>query len=276
MKKKLFFLLVVTTLIISINKVSFASEPVKGEVVSYPLDKGKYAPKKYEKFLFENQFNNESIKVKETQGWFWGSESKDFPTKTIIVYYIGVIEAPYVHNAVGYLSEGSTFEYGTTSTNEINYSKELSLSTQSIYKGSLSAEGRIHEIKALASFEHDTQLQIAGKIDVSKTSKVETYYKVTIPVKESGYYFDDLRATYNLYLVEEFSITNTRKEVSRRQSGLAVDVFYEVEQSCVCTNVSYLCEFVSDCGRCLVKYKQNSHGIFSYDGPISNERIMYI
>ncbi len=276
MKKKLFILLGISAVIFSTNKVSFASEPVKGEVVSFPLDKEKYAPKKYEKFLFKNQFNNESIKVKETQGWFWGSQTEEYPTKAVIVYEVGVIEAPYVHNAVGYLPQGSTFEYGTTSTSAINYSKEVSISTSGIYKASLSAEGRIHEIKALASFEYDTQLQIAGKIDVSKTSKVETYYKVTIPIKESGYYFDDLRATYNLYLVEEFSITNTRKEVSRKQSGLAVDVFYEVEQSCVCTNVAYLCQFKASCGRCLVKYKQKSDGTFSYDGPISNEGLMYI
>ncbi len=276
MKRKLFFLLGLSTFVFSSNKVSFASEPVKGEVVSFPLDKEKYAPKKYKSIPINEKYNNESIKVKETQGWFWGSQIEEYPTKAVIVYEVGAIEAPYVHNAIGYLPQGSTFEYGTTSTSEINYSKEVSLSTQSIYKGSLSAEGRIHEIKALASFGYDTQLQIAGKIDVSKKSKVETYYKVTIPVIESGYYFDDLRATYNLYLVEEFSITNTRKEVSRKQSGLAVDVFYKVEQSCVCTNVSYLCEFVSDCGRCLVKYKQNSNGTFSYDGPIPNKRIMYI
>lgn len=276
MKKKLFILLGISAVIFSSNKVSFASEPVKGEVVSLPLDKEKYAPRKYKSIPINEQYNNESIKVKETQGWFWGSETKEYPTKAVIVYEVGVIEAPYVHNAVGYLPLGSTFEYGTTSTSEINYSKEVSISTSGIYKASLSAEGRIHAIKALASFEHDTQLQIAGKIDVSKTSKCETYYKVTIPIKENGYYFDDLRATYNLYLVEEFSITNTRKEVSRKQSGLAVDVFYDVIQTCVCTNVSYLCQFKTSCGRCLVKYKQNSDGTFSYDGPISNEEIMYI
>ena len=276
MKRKLFYLLLPTTLMLTNNTVIFAKEPIVGEKVSFPLDKKSLAPKNYKSLVINDTYDNESIKIKETQGWFWGSESKEYPTKGILVYEIGVIDAPYVHTVVGYLPKGSTFEYSIKKIEEFNYSNELAVSTQNIYKASLSAEGNIYALKAIGEYEKAVQIKLGAKITTSYKRSIEERTSVTIPIEESGYYFDDFRATYNLYEVQEYQITNTRTEAYRKPSGLATDVFYNVTQTCICSNISYICEYVADCGRCLVKYNQMADGTFVYDGPKSCEGIMYI
>ncbi len=276
MKRKLIYLLGIVPVLLLNGKIIYAKEPTIGKTLPYPLTFKNYQPLKFEEATYTEIYGSESIKVKETQGWIWGSESKDYPTKGIAIYRIGTIEAPYVHNVIGYLPKGSTYEYSTKRTKVYNFSSEVSLSTEHIYKAALSAEGNIYAIKAIGEFDKEVQIKIGTNIITSYTSETEDGIKVTIPIEDSGYYFDDLRATYKLYQIQEYQIINTRKETDRKQSGWAVDVYYDVIQTCVCTNISYVCEYVSDCGRCIVKYKQNSGGTFSYDGPKSCEGIIYI
>lgn len=276
MKKRIFYSFAILPIILFKETVIYAKEPTIGKSVSFPLNKDLLAPEKYKTNVLNETYANESIKIKETQGWFWGSESKDYPTKAILIYNVGVIEAPYIHNAVGYLPKGTTYEVTTKKTDVIEYSKEVAISTQNIYKASLSAEGNIYAIKAIADYENDTQIKIESKVNTTYKSSSEESIKVTIPINESGYYFDDFRATYNLYQVQEYRITNTRKESYRKQSGWAVDVFYDITQTCECVNISYICEFISLCGRCIVKYNQTKDGTFVYDGPKSCKEIIYI
>ncbi len=180
MKRELFYLLLPTTFVLANNTVIFAKEPIVGEKVSLSLDKKAQAPNKYIRNVISETYENESIKIKETQGWFWGSESESFPTKGILVYEIGVIEAPYVHNAVGYLPKRSTFEYSVKKIEEYNYSNELAISTQNIYKACLSAEGNIYAIKAIGEYEKAVQIKLGAKIMTS--------YKRLLEKKYKGYY----------------------------------------------------------------------------------------
>ncbi len=180
MKRELFYLLLPTTFVLANNTVIFAKERIVGEKVSLPLDKKSLAPKNYKSLVLNDTYDNESIKIKETQSWFWGNESKEYPTKGILVYEIGVIEAPYVHNAVGYLPKGSTFEYSIKKIEEYNYSNELAISTQNIYKASLSAEGNIYAIKAIGEYEKAVQIKLG--------TKIMTSYKRLLEKKYKGYY----------------------------------------------------------------------------------------
>ncbi len=274
MKKRVILFGFIPLLFINITKV-YANEPSIGTQIKYKFNPEDYTPKGA-KYIDTKICSNESIKTKEVEGWMWGNESNDFPTKVISIYEIGVIEAPYFHEVVGYLPTGSTYEFGSRVLKEFDYSSQVSLSTKEIYKGSLSAEGKIHDIKALADFGKEVQLQISSSITATTKCEIESYYKVTIPVTEDGYYFHDIRATYKLFEIQEYSIKNTRKFKERKRSGLALDIYYSVDSLATCTNISYVCEFITSCGQALVKYNQTSDGKFEYSGPKSNNKIIYI
>lgn len=275
MKKKVIILFGFIPFLLLDKVKIYAKEASIGSSISYPFDPYAYTPQNGS-FKELKEYSCESITIKEVHGWIWGSESENFATKVISIYNLGVIEAPYVHNIVGYLPKGSIYEFERKVINDVEYSTEVSLSTQKIYKASLGASGRIYAIKALADFETDTQIEISGSINTKITKSVESYARVTIPVSESGYYFDDLRATYNLYEIQEFDITNEKVFKEKKQSGLAWDYFYDVKRTATCTNISYVCEYITSCGRSLVKYNQTSDGLFTYAGPVSNDKILYI
>lgn len=258
------------------SKISYASEPIIGKEFLNIEDYKTFKPLNCKEETYFSIYSNENIKIKETQGWFWGSETKEYATKAIAIYKIATIEAAYEHSSVGYLPVGSTFEFETRISNSVEYSSEVALKVNNKISKKVSAEGNVYVVKALGSFEKETQNQISTKLTLNKTSSIERYTRLTIPITESGYYFEDLRATYSVYEVQEYSINNKRVERERRKSGLATDVFYDVKSTGTCTNISYVCEFVADCGRCLVKYNQNSDGTFSYAGPESNKDIIYI
>ena len=58
------------------SKISYASEPIIGKEFLNIEDYKTFKPLNCKEETYFSIYSNENIKIKETQGWFWGSETK--------------------------------------------------------------------------------------------------------------------------------------------------------------------------------------------------------
>jgi transcriptional regulator with PAS, ATPase and Fis domain len=222
------------------------------------------------------KYGKEVVRTKEVDGWMWGFDDRDYNTDAYAIYEVGQIEAPYFSKIKGYRVAGSTVTIEEEKTEIIAYVKGFEQTVNSKIKMELSSElsDSIFN-QANMSAEVKNEFKESFKLEVKCESR--NLSRDTMPINEDGYYFDQLRATYTIYEVQEYTIINERKERHREKAGWwAWNIYYDVYQVFECTNVYYIASFNTDCGRCITKYKQTSDGKFVYDGPKSNSEIIYV
>lgn len=278
-KKKIGLLFCTTFVVLNLGviKTVSANEPEIGKVNDKKLTLKSFAPNNYIGQPIFKEYGEEKIRDKEVIGWMWGWEEHTYPTKAIAMYQVAVVECPYIHNSVGYLHEGSIYTSSTTTINTTSVTESSSSIVTSTAKIAGEVGFKYGDIKTKGSFSAEVSNQISSCISVDCSKTNEQHCSVQTPIKVSGYYFDDFRATYKLYQVQEFEIINDKVKDHEQHSGIwATDVYYRVEKQYKCTSIAYTLEYISDCGRTLAKYKQQDDGTFIYDGPRENSSILYM
>lgn len=221
-------------------------------------------------------FKSEAFQTKYTEGWAWENETTNYDTRAYAIYKVGVANASYYSEPIGYIESGSieeTFSTTISKTYETSLTYELSHKTSSkasvgvnydVFSGNLSVENEINK-------KVSSSIKISNQI-VNSHSK-----KITFNITKPGQYFYDLRATFNMYVVQVYQINYNKEETEVRKSGLwTYDHFYKYELKSYVLIEDYVTfSLIQDLGICISKYNLDDDGYKVYDGPKENANFIY-
>lgn len=205
-----------------------------------------------------------------------GSETTDYNTRAYAIYKVGVADASYYSEPIGYIESGSieqTFSTTISKTYETSLTYELSHKSSS--KASVGANYDV--FSGNLSVEDEINKKVSSSIKISNQTINSVSRKITFNITKSGQYFYDLRATFDMYVVQVYQINYNKEETEVRKSGLwTYDHFYKYELKSYVLIEDYVTfSLKEDLGICITKYNLDDDGYKVYDGPIKNSNHIY-
>lgn len=297
-KKKINYLLIIcfsVLVILFINPNKTKASELKFRDM---LDKGSiYAPEyvdRYEPYEYQDykeshpekdekdiKFSCEALykdfDTKTTDGWNWPKQTESLPTLKIMMYQIGVINAPYVSTCLGTYKAGTILK--RTMSNQITDSYEKSTSTTigasaSISKG-IKASVDFFELSQNNIGQFKFEKEVTRKF--SHTQSTTETYEVDETVKEDGEYFLQGRAYYDVFACVVYNINYKTVLINRIRTGLWMyDNYYSNKFDNYTYNGTYFTlDYTRDGGKSIVKYKVLDDGTCEYDDIKLNNNIIY-
>ena len=228
------------------------------------------------KLVFNGTCKSEMKQTKYTQGWAWGDEDSSFDTLAYAIYDVGVLNAAYYSEALGYIESGYV---ETTYTKKISQSYEKSLEEQlsTSISSNVCAGTNYNALNCKVSVEEEINSIVSEKTKIFNQTIDSVSTTIHYDITNPGYYRYDLRANFKMYVVQVYKINYQKEEYKTEKKGLwAVDHYYKYNVIGYELKESYLSYSLSEnLGLCITKYTYDNDGKRVYDGPKLNSNYIY-
>jgi hypothetical protein len=273
----LFGILTSINLTSSVNTNTVKSEYNYHEVFDdYTKQRASYDYKHLGTLSSSGTCKSESFQTKWTEGWVWGSQNTNYDTLAYAIYNVGIANASYYSEPIGYIENGSIEQIFTTTISK-TYEESLTNELSTKVSSSVSTQAHYNALSANQSIESEVNSKVSTTIKISNQEVNTVSKKITFNITKPGQYFYDLRATYNMYVVQVYQINYNKVENEVRKSGFfAKDHFYKYEikgYELIEDYVTFSLE--TDLGISITKYLLDDYGDLVYDGPKENVNYIY-
>ena len=214
--------------------------------------------------------------VKYVENWVWGNQYKSYDTLAYAIYHVGICNAAYYSEPIGYIESGYV-EETYTKTLSTTYEESLKKTLSTSVSQSTTAGTNYNAISGKISAESEINNKVETETKVSNqainTKSKTVHFNITTP----GYYSYDLRAIFDMYIVQVYNINYLKNETRTEKSGLWVkNHYYEYDIIGYYLKESYVTySLKNDLGLCITKYKYDDSGNKIYDGPKENDSYIY-
>lgn len=191
-------------------------------------------------------------------------------------YKICEINMPYYSSACGVLNAGDSLELTYEGISSNTYEQSLSTTFQSSSSLKLGAEASFNIFDIGVSNIDEIKNTVSSIFNKSVTFSTKTSIKAIYNISETGIYYLQRRATYNMYATLSFEI-DYDVTTSKKKVGLYNNTYYTyTKNGYKFLGIKVWYEFASEWGHVLALYKAMDNGGLSYVSPNLNSTYYYI